>query len=373
MSSNNQQTRLSAYSGKNKSTDIRPTTGSTTGNETRTQWTSESGRFKTGSTLANDYLRTAAGSEIEESSAKRYETDLRLYIRYLNSRGISPLNARVKHAKNYLREIARENLSTSTLKCRKGSLIGLYKYIRTELDVTAEMDIVALEYIDSNRFVTRDKVVKEPLSKAELGKLCDAASSRRNRLIMVVGSETGARSESLRVMKLEHLTLDSEEPSINVLNTKSGGKYSVPISDQVALDLDRWVEYMQSSVSNDSNNPYVFPSTDGGMIESKNTIKRIVSESAEEAGLQEVVNKRKPTKAERRNGVEKDAVEYHRVTPHLLRHTFSQLLEEAGLGTEARRDALDHESIQTTKKHYTHTKSEYQDLIRRLLHGADSD
>ena len=161
---------------------------------------------------------------------------------------------------------------------------------------------------------------------------------------------------------------DETDDIIQVPNTKTGGHYPVPISDQMAMSLERWIKIGRKSIVSDPGNTYLFPSKEGGKLDYGGSLTAIVHEAAEKAGLQEVVAQREPTEAEKRNGVKKDMIEYHRVTPHLLRHTFSLLLEQAGLNTEARRDALDHQSIETTKKYYTHTKSDYERLIRELLH-----
>lgn len=189
--------------------------------------------------------------------------------------------------------------------------------------------------------------------------------------MILLDSEIGARNEALRVIELSHVHLSEsgeKDDIIQVPNTKIGGCYPVPISNQMAMSLERWIEIGRESIVSDPGNTYLFPSKRGGKLDSGGSLWEIVHEAAEKAGLQEVVAQRKPTEAEKRNGVKKDMIEYHRVTPHLLRHTFSFLLEQAGLNTEARRDALDHQSVETTRKYYTHTKSDYERLIRELLH-----
>lgn len=372
MSSNDQQTELDAYDIKNESSERSPATEDPPDDEDKASL--EKSEFQTGDSLANEYLETVAGADIQESSAKRYEKALRSYIRYLENRGVSLLDAEAKSVKDYLRETCRNDLSKSTLKTRLTAIWNLYKYIRIESTSTADIDMIALDDMSSDDFTAREGVEKEPLSKTELKKLCDAMGTHRNRLMVLLGSETGARNGSMRSLKLRDVKLDDEQPEVKIPNIKSGGTYRIPISGQMALELERWIKVLRDP---DTETPYLFPSDEGGKLETSQSFLNFTKKAAEKASIQEVISEREPTKAERQAGMEKDVWEQHRVTPHLLRHTFSLLLEEAGLNTEARRDALDHENAETTKEHYTHSESDYEDLIRELLHeessGSDSD
>lgn len=369
MSSDDQQTELDAYDTKNETAE----TSSEDSPDDKEQPPAEKSEFQTGDPVANEYLETVAGADIQESSAKRYEASLRSYIRYLKAHEISLLEAGAKDVKNFLRETSRNNLSESTIATRLVAIWNVYKYIRVESTSKAEIDMIALDGMSKSDVTGSETVEKEPLSKVELRKLCDAMDSRRNRLMVLLASEIGARNGSLRALKISDVDLDGEKPGVKVTNEKSGGKYQIPISNQMALELERWIRVERTPDPEKPDNEYLFPSTQGGKIERNGSFTNAVRCAAEKAGIQEVVRERKPTKAERQAGCDKDMIKWHRVTPHLLRHTFSLLLKEAGLDTEARRDALDHENIETTKDHYTHSESDYEKLIRELFHQENSD
>jgi integrase len=98
-----------------------------------------------------------------------------------------------------------------------------------------------------------------------------------------------------------------------------------------------------------------------------------VKSAAKSAGIQEVVAEREPTEAEIERKGASDSIKFCRVTVHTLRHTFSHLLEEAGLPTEARQAALDHENIDTTKEHYSYDQSDYEKLIREMRYEEKTD
>jgi integrase len=167
-------------------------------------------------------------------------------------------------------------------------------------------------------------------------------------------------------MRLSELDLGSN--IIAVKNTKSGGSVDIPISDELALQLERWIRIERKAYWS-KNNPYLFPAKTNKKLRSSKALRKIVHKAADKAGIQRVVSERELTKAEKRaqnkkTGVRRD----YRVTPHTLRHTFAHLLEQAGLSPEARRDALGHDDLSTTEDHYSFSESEYEDQIRDLLH-----
>jgi len=287
MSSNDQQTELDAYDIKNESSESSPATEDPPDDEDKASL--EKSEFQTGDSLANEYLETVAGADIQESSAKRYEASLRSYIRYLENRGVSLLDAETKSVKDYLRETCRNDLSKSTLGTRITAIWNLYKYIRIESTSTADIDMIALDDMSSDDFTAREGVEKEPLSKTELKKLCDAMGTHRNRLMVLLGSETGARNGSMRSLKLRDVKLDDEQPEVKIPNIKSGGTYRIPISGQMALELERWIKVLRDP---DTETPYLFPSDEGGKLETSESFLNFTKKAAEKAGIQEVISER---------------------------------------------------------------------------------
>lgn len=327
--------------------------------------------YWTGDTLVDEAFEEIDGSVISRSSGETYLSNIRKLVRHLHDVDEDILTTEVGNIIGLCRKMAHQDLSKTMFERQIAITNHVYDYIELETDYETNMNYPALQNISARDFQTPDPVEVEPLSISELHKLASSFDSFRNRLFFLVGCVTGARNESLRIIKLEDVNLDDNE--IKLENTKYNGTYTIPISNQMALELERWINVIREPCVDESDNPYLFPSTKSGKIEHKNSLNRIIKEAAEEAGIQEVVKEREPTPAERRNGVECDEIEYHRVTVHLLRHTFSYLLEEAGLNTEARRDALDHDSIRTTEKYYSYDRSDYETLIREMVHGEDPE
>lgn len=327
--------------------------------------TTHSSRFNTGDPLVDECLETMSGSDIEESSANIYSSTLRCYIWHLNKKNKSILDSEIVDFKDFLRDRVEAHLSKNTICVDISAIKKIYKYIKIETKKELTIDLFLLQELSVSDFNVDTQYEREPLAEDELSNLFDAANRRRDRLMMATAGETGGRNESIRILKISDV--DLEEDEIELQNTKSGGKYQIPISSSLALRLERWIEVELSGLK--TENEYIFPSHLGGYLETSGAFRNIVVEAAKRARIQEVIAERPTTPAEKRAGVNADTIQWYRVTPHTLRHTFSHLLDEAGLTTKQRRDALDHKNIQTTEV-YTHSKSEYRDLIRDLLHDS---
>lgn len=327
-------------------------------------------QFNTGSKIANEYLSTIVGAEVGESTAKGYETHLRGWVNFLDENNKGVLEGELADVKDYIREMARNDLATETVTVRKSAIKGLYKYIRIETDYESKLDLYAVDEFDPSKFQTRDPVEIKPLDSDEVEKLIAAIDDQRNRLMVKVGLESGARNESLREIELDDVDLDDR--TLELENTKTGGTYQVPLSKPLALELQRWMDVDRKSYAGDQN-PYLFPSENEGKIGTTSGLNKIVKSAAKRAGIQEVVAEREPTEAEIGRKCAGDSIKFYRVTVHTLRHTFSHLLEEAGLPTEARQAALDHENIDTTKEHYSYGQRDYEKLIREMRYEEKTD
>ena len=122
---------------------------------------------------------------------------------------------------------------------------------------------------------------------------------------------------------MEHL--DSAGGYLHVVDGK-GGKQRTSILPRPAL------EALQSHL-NGREDGYVFEGRDSGHISTRQ-IQRLLDTVAEKAGLQETrvgnVRKRK------------------RITPHLLRHSFSRWSLDAGIDISYLQQQLGHSSLATT-------------------------
>ncbi len=124
-------------------------------------------------------------------------------------------------------------------------------------------------------------------------------------------------------LKVEHI--DHAGSYLYITNSK-GDKPRTCIIPQTALEvLDSYLQGRETG--------YVFPGRDQGHISTRQ-IQRLLDEAAKMAGLQDV----RPGKERQRK----------RITPHLLRHSFSRWTLDAGIDISYLQQQLGHSSLTTT-------------------------
>jgi integrase/recombinase XerD len=161
------------------------------------------------------------------------------------------------------------------------------------------------------------------LSLDEWHKLLATATTPREAALLWLMAGCGLRVSEVAALKVEHL--DSAGGYLHVVNGK-GGKLRTSILPKPVLEaLD---SHLQGRASG-----YVFAGRDHGHISTRQ-IQRLLDEAAERAGLQEM----RPGKVRQRK----------RITPHLLRHSFSRWTLDAGIDIAYLQQQLGHASLSTT-------------------------
>lgn len=327
---------------------------------------------KVGCGHAADYISDEVGATLAESTAKGYSSYLRQYVEFLHENQTTVVEAEFKHAKQYFKRLAKLNRSEGTIKGHRSAITNLYKHISIYTDAEAKINWgIIREEIKPGEYRTPEPRVREPLEKHEVKELYNELNSFRDRLMVQIATELGPRSIDVRSINVDDIDFENKE--IELSNTKGGGTYSLPVSDQLLLLLRRWIDQERAAHPNAETTDYLFPSKQGGMI-GRTGFCQIVKEAAERAGIQETEESEAPLSEREKAvlGTEKNYKEYYKVTPHTLRHTFNYLLQDAGIPREARSQALDHQSEEVTKDFYDHKESNYGELIRELFSGVDS-
>jgi len=279
---------------------------------------------------------------------------------------LSTLTAEEKDVLAYMKLRARNERAQKTIEGDKTAIIGLYKWYRLETDKSAQIDYLFLKSIKPSRFATPSAIEREPLDPDELKALYDGFETPRNRLIATTGAETGGRNTDLRSLQIDDVDFKAQE--IVLPDQKTNSTNTIPISDVLTTELKHWLEVYRPTYYGSEDHDYFFPSSEGGKLNGC-TLLKIVENAAERAGIQEVIEERKITKREKEKcGFTVDVRQYKKVNVHVLRHTFSRILEDAGLSLESRRDALNHKQSETTEKYYSSDSTEYKELIRELFH-----
>ena len=322
------------------------------------------GDFRVPDNFVREYLAHAADLKLSESSTDTYESHLRGYVVFLHDNELSVLDAGLTDVIEFVEECVQRGNRQSTIENKVTTVSELYKYIRLRTEAGDELSLepLRLNEIDVSRYRTPEPIVREALSREELRRLFDAFDSYRNRLMAVVAVETGLRNSDLRELRL--LDLDVDGLMIHVPDPKGSKPYDVPISEQLAAELEWWIRSHRGGYANAGESPYVFPSQHGLKLETNGSLNQIIRDAADQAGLQEVVGESQiPNEQRSRMDIKTGTRQWHRVTPHTLRHSFITLLADAGVEVSYRQLVANHASAETTRG-YTHTSDDQFGKIR---------
>lgn len=246
---------------------------------------------------------------------------------------------------------------------KKVMAVGLfYRHIRKQFDVKPALPGLVFDQFDHEDYEKRlsDPFEREPLTRDEMRRLVDELSPPRNRLMVRLVYQAGLRNSEVRNLKLDDLSLDLEDPHVEIWDSKNGKDRKMAILDELALDLEHWRDVQRPAFSTYApESEYVFPAWDGVKIEANHTLLRIVHEAAVEAELQKKVT-------ELADGRTK-----HRVDVHVLRHTGNDHWADSGITLEDRSELLGHEDEETTEKHYSTRTNEATQRRKRFRSDFD--
>jgi len=319
---------------------------------------------------AIDYLNENVATTITESTSESYASKLRIYIEYLHEKGVTVCDAELRDIDQFFKSLAKKDYAESSINAYRAAIINLQKHASLYRDAnpTARWDLIREELKPSD-YQTPEPVNRSPLTKEELKSLYDAIDDIRDKVLVQVGVEVGARKTDLCSIQISDVNF--EEQKVKLSNTKENRTYQLPLTSELRLLLRRWIDIYRSTYPGAEEHDYLFPSKNKGKL-NEGGVYRIIREAAEEAGIQSVEGKLVMTERQKETlGTEKDSRDRWKVKPHTLRHTFCYLLEEAGLPTEARGAALDQNSIEVTKEYYGSNDDDYMNLIKELFTGID--
>jgi integrase len=161
------------------------------------------------------------------------------------------------------------------------------------------------------------------LSLEEWRSLLKAAQSTREAALLWLLGGAGLRVSEVAALKVEHL--DCAGGYLHVVNGKGGKQRTSILPKSVLVALDAHLQGRDGG--------YIFEGRDRGHISTRQ-IQRLLDETAEKARLQETrIGKVRQRK---------------RVTPHLLRHSFSRWSLDAGIDISYLQQQLGHSSLTTT-------------------------
>jgi integrase/recombinase XerD len=180
----------------------------------------------------------------------------------------------------------------------------------------------------------------EPLGRDEVRDLIENVPQDkpiRNKLIVRLLYQTGIRRSELVNIELDHIHHNERRIDIYAEKTEEQRKvwYKPTLDDLLSL----WIEADRNAIYYADESDFLFPSRRSEQM-SPQTVTDIVTQAAENAGIQEPVYENHGGQTIRRVG------------PHTLRKTFGVHFINNGGDISFLMELLGHEDIETTKENY---------------------
>ncbi len=287
-----------------------------------------------------DHLVVERG--LAENSVKSYRRDLRRYLGYLDSAGVTELDQITEQTVSGFLMALREGdgehppLSATSAGRSVVAVRGFHKFAVKDGLSTADPSAAVRPPAPAKR-------LPKAISLDDVEKLLDAASAPgttlalRDRALLEVLYGTGARISEAVGMDVDDLDLDLDDPSGStvLLRGKGSKERIVPVGsfarDAVQAYLVRGRPALVSTGSTDERRGSttqragaVFLNARGGRL-SRQSAWAVIVKAAERAGIT----------AE--------------VSPHTLRHSFATHLLEGGADVRVVQELLGHASVTTTQ------------------------
>lgn len=283
-----------------------------------------------------DYVSLERGLSGHTRSA--YASDLRSFLRFLQSRSQQSLNAVTrKQILDFLMWEKEHGLASSSLSRRLVSIRIFFRYLQQEGLLTTNVT----DTMDSPKLW---KVLPETLSPREVERLLAGPRTERK-----YGPRDAALLETLygtglRVSELVNLQLDDVHFDAGYVRCMGKGSKErlVPIGGAAMESVRRYLQELRPKLVRTPQERTLFLSNRGRRFQ-RQTVWKLIKEHAREAGI---------TK---------------RISPHTLRHSFAShlLINEAPL--RVIQEMLGHADIATTQI-YTHVDQSRLKSIHAKFH-----
>lgn len=279
-----------------------------------------------------------------------------LQVRQFSPRTVQTYAAELKPFFEFLEELAVPDLASVTRDVIEEYRTRLYYARHRGKKLCASTQALRLgaikaftRFLDRERFLLVDpgasvELPRAPrpsppllLSEDEVQLLLEAPDTRtrlglRDRAILELLYGTGLRNTELRLLKLDELDLARRE--VRLLRGKGGKGRVIPLGDEAALWLERYLARSRPLLVRSSAETLVFLS-ERGLPMPRMTLGSVVRRAAQSAGMEK------------------------RVTVHLLRHCYATHMLKRGAGVRHVQVLLGHELLSTTQRY---TQVEVSDL-----------
>ncbi len=261
----------------------------------------------------------------------------RVLVGYCEREGIGPDNLTKRHLERLTAELLGLGRSRQTVRTYMTATNTFLRWCRTEGELSTDLRAPRPKV---------DRRLLEVLTRPEVQRLEDAATTDRDRLIVRVLADTGIRLGELRSLTVHDLSADGRERYLKVRGTKSHRERRAELTNGLYKRLERYIKRGRPDAGSDR----IFltlnrgPSGDYEPI-GESTTQQLLGRLGRKAGLKQHVH------------------------PHLLRHSLATHLLRKGVNPIQVRDILGHTSLAMIDRVYSHltTSDAHKALVAALV------
>ena len=260
-----------------------------------------------------------------------YDYEITKFLDYLNDNHLDYKKINIDMIRNYLKYLDSLKYKKNSISKNLSSLRSFYKFLTEE------------KVILNNPFKNisnpkKDKKLPDFLNYEEINKLFDCADTTtplglRNRCILEILYDTGIRVSELVNLKINDIEFDKK--IINILG-KGKKERIVYYGDYLQEVLDKYINDSRKYLLNNKLSEYLILNNNGSKITTRG-VEYIIDKMVNEAAIK------------------------HKISPHVLRHTFATHMLNGGADIKSIQQLLGHESLSTTGI-YTHITN---DVLRQ--------
>ena len=260
-----------------------------------------------------------------------YDYEITKFLDYLNDNHLDYRKINLDMIRNYLKYLDNLKYKKNSVSKNLSSLRSYYKFLTEE------------KVILNNPFKNisnpkKDKKLPDFLNYEEINKLFDCADTTtplglRNRCILEILYDTGIRVSELVNLKISDIEFDRK--IINILG-KGKKKRIVYYGDYLQEVLEKYINDSRKYLLNNKSSEYLILNNNGSKITTRG-VEYIIDKMVNEAAIK------------------------HKISPHVLRHTFATHMLNGGADIKSIQQLLGHESLSTTGI-YTHITN---DVLRQ--------
>ena len=260
-----------------------------------------------------------------------YDYEITKFLDYLNDNLLDYKKINIDMIRNYLKYL-------DSLKYKKNSISKNLSSLRSYYKFLTEEKVVLNNPFKNISNPKKDKKLPDFLNYEEINKLFDSADTKtplglRNRCILELLYDTGIRVSELVNLKINDIEFDKK--IINILG-KGKKERIVYYGDYLQEVLEKYINDSRKYLLNNKLSEYLILNNNGSKITTRG-VEYIIDKMVNEAAIK------------------------HKISPHVLRHTFATHMLNGGADIKSIQQLLGHESLSTTGI-YTHITN---DVLRQ--------